>query len=315
MPDKKEEPIEMDVKEIVKTTDIQKAEDMLAQLDRRSAILQRALALSIRQTNKSDWVNIGGKPYLEASGAHKVARLWGIGITNVSGKKVADSDEKGAYYRYKFKGDFSMKGEPVQEVIGTCSSRDAFFGQLSEKKDKQSGEVIQEARFKEQWEIDENNIEKKAYTNCINNGIKQFTGLKDVSWEEVNKYAKGSAEITKVKYQDGKQATERDKKSNEEKLKQMDKWVDTVAYFQIKEGEGGELGVVEIKDEKVKLERKIAKHQLWTKFKEFPGFKNIEEIGKAWEKNPKRVYPIYKDYEKRYSEFKKVAEQLGVEGL
>lgn len=315
MPDKKDETVEPEIVEVVKQTDVVKHEEAIEQLDRRNALLQRALALSISQTNKSDWVNLGGKPYLEASGSHKVARLWGIGITNVKGVKVEDKDEKGAYYRYKFKGDFSMRGEPTQEVIGTCSSRDLFFGQLSEKKDKQSGEVIQEKRFKELWEIDENNIEKKAYTNCINNGIKQFTGMKDVSWEEVNKYAKGSAEIDKVSYQGGKQATEGDKKSDEDKFVQIDKWIDSIAFFQIKTADDGEMEIVEVKDEKVKNERKVAIYQSYTKFKTFPGFKNVDEVKAAIEKNPTRMFPIYKSIEKKYSEFKETAEKLGVEGL
>ncbi len=315
MPEKKNDTVEPEVVEVVKQTGIAKSEEAIEQLDRRNELLQRALKLSISQTNKSDWVNLGGKPYLQASGAHKVARLWGIGITNVRGEKVEDKDEKGAYYRYVFKGDFSMKGEPTQEVIGTCSSRDKFFGQLSEKKDKQSGDIIQEARFKEKWEIDENNIQKKAYTNCINNGIKQFTGMKDVSWDEVKQYAKGSAEIGKVTYQSGKEGAEGDKKSDEDKFVQIDKWVENIAYFQIKTDDTGEMEVVEVEDEKVKNERKVAILQTYTKWRDIPGFKTVEELQKAVAGNNKRTYAIYKNIEKKYSEFKETAEKLGVEGL
>jgi len=311
------EEIPVEVKDLVKTEggSIEKAEGVLEQLERRNLLLDRAMAMSIGKTNKRDWVNMGGKPYLQIGGSVKVARLWGIGISNVKGVKVAEKDEKGDYYRYKFSADFQIPGELPQEGHGACTSRDKFFGQLSEKKDKQTGEILQAARFKESWEIDENNIEKKAYTNCLNNGIKQVTGLRDATWDEVAMYAKGSSEVAKVDYQAGKQATEGDKKGSKEMLEQMDKWVDSVAYFQIKEGEGGAMEVIEVKDEKVKLERKVMYHQKWTTFKDFPGYKNIEEIKAAIDKNGSRMFPMYKSYEERYSKFKTDAEQLGVEGL
>lgn len=311
------EEIPVEVKELVKTegVSIEKHEGILEQLERRNLLLDRAMAMSIGKTNKRDWVSMGGKPYLQIGGSVKVARLWGIGIFNVKGVKIPEKDEKGDYYRYKFTADFQIPGELPQEGHGACTSRDKFFGQLSEKKDKQSGDVLQEARFKDSWEIDENNIEKKAYTNCLNNGIKQVTGLRDATWDEVAMYAKGSGEVGKVEYQKGKQATEGDKKNNDEKLAQMDEWADSVAYYHIKEAEDGTMEVVEVKDEKVKLERKSAVHQEWTAYKDIPGFKTIDSIKAAWEKNSKRVYPMYKDYEKRYSKFKTDAEQLGVEGL
>ena len=170
-------------------TDLAKQESAIEQLERRNEMLQRSIKLCIGQTNRSDWVSLGGKPYLQASGAHKIARLYGIGIRDVNYIKTNESDEKGAYYRYEYKAVFWAGNEAPQEIIGSCTSRDKFFGQLSEKKDKQTGDIIQEARFKESWEINENDIQKKAYTNCINNGIKQYTGMKDVSWEDVeNKY-------------------------------------------------------------------------------------------------------------------------------
>lgn len=298
-------------------SDIAKMEDAIEQLDHRDALLQRALKLSVSQTNKSDWKDIGGTPYLQASGAHKVARLWGIGITNVKWEKVKEKDEKGPYYRYIYKAEFSMRGEPPQEVIGTCSSRDKFFGTLSEKKDKQTGETTQEAGFKKPWEIDENNIQKKAYTNCINNGIKQFTGMKDVSWEEVNMFSKGSDKIGKVEYQSGKQATEGDKKSDDDKFDQMKKWVKNTAYFKIcpVEGGDGEMEVVEIKDEKVLAERMADICQRWSKYGTRPGYKTVEELKKACEGKPKMVYANYKSFETKHAAFKTDAEQLGVEGL
>ena len=312
------EEIPVEVKELVKTEggSIEKAEGMLEQLERRNLLLDRAMAMSIGKTNKRDWVSMGGKPYLQIGGSVKVARLWGIGISNViNSGKIEEKDEKGSYYRYKFTADFQIPGELPQEGHGACTSRDKFFGQLSEKKDKQTGEILQKKGFKESWEIDENNIEKKAYTNCLNNGIKQVTGLRDATWDEIALYAKGSGEVGKVEYQKGKQAKEGDKKSSGDMLAQMDKWVDNIAYFHIKQNDEGVMEVVEVKNEKVKLERKIEYHQKWTTFKDFTGYKNTDEIKAAWEKNTKRVFPMYKSYEGRYSKFKTDAEQLGVEGL
>lgn len=40
--------------------------------------LNKIMEASVKITNEYDWVLIGGKPYLQESGANKVARLFGI---------------------------------------------------------------------------------------------------------------------------------------------------------------------------------------------------------------------------------------------
>jgi hypothetical protein len=318
MSEEKKQPVEgEEIQAVSVPGDIVKAEDMLEQLDRRDTILKRALALSIGQTNKSDWKDIGGKPYLEASGAHKVARLWGIGIADVKYVKTNDSDEQGAYYRYEYTATFSMKGEPPQEVIGTCSSRDKFFGTLSEKRD-QSGKILQEAGFKKHSEIDENNIQKKAYTNCINNGIKQYTGMKNVSWEDVALHAKGKDKIGRVEFQAGKQATGNGKKSDDDKFNDIEGWLELRAYHKIINNDG-ELGFENITDKKELLKRSTEILSKETAFGQFMGFKTVGDMRKkidpSTDNGRKRIYAIWKNQNEAFLKWKEEAIQAGVEGL
>ena len=67
MPDENKEikeEIPVEVKELVKTegVSVENVEGMLEQLERRSLLLDHAMAMSIGKTNKRDWVNMGGKP-------------------------------------------------------------------------------------------------------------------------------------------------------------------------------------------------------------------------------------------------------------
>lgn len=157
-------------------------------------LVKQIKILAIKQTNKHDWVDMQGKPYLQSSGAEKIARLFGISwkISEGYPKREDKQDDKGSYYIYTYKGEFTMGGKTI-EVIGTCSQRDKFFG-----KDKNS-----ETGFKAASEVDITNIMKKANTNMINRGITTLLGIRNLTWEEVNAGGVEQKQAAKVTYAQG----------------------------------------------------------------------------------------------------------------
>lgn len=157
-------------------------------------LVKQIKILAIKQTNKHDWVDMQGKPYLQSSGAEKIARLFGISWRICDGypKREDKQDEKGSYYIYSYKGEFTMAGKTI-EVIGTCSQRDKFFG-----RDKNT-----ETGFKNAADVDITNIMKKANTNMINRGITTLLGIRNLTWDEVKNGGIDVTQTTKVTYAQG----------------------------------------------------------------------------------------------------------------
>lgn len=161
--------------------------------ERRTQLMAKVKALAITQTNSHDWVDMQGKPYLQASGAEKIGRFFGVSW-RLLGKptKEISQDEKGTYYVYSCKGEFFFGAKSI-EVLGTCSQRDKFFG-----RDKNT-----ETGFKSASEVDETNIIKKSVTNCIAKGVTTILGIRNLTWEEINKGGISQEQAAKVTYASG----------------------------------------------------------------------------------------------------------------
>ena len=175
---------------ITPSNQLDATDDILAAANRRVAQLDKIMTLSIKRTNQLDWVDEGGKPYLTCSGAEKIARLFGVCWKNVKNEKVMSSDENGQFYFYECSGDFYL-GKDVISAIGTCSQKDQFFS-------KKGGEV------KPLSEIDETNIRKAAYSNMVVNGITRILGIRNLTWEELEKSGIKRENSSKVDYKTGK---------------------------------------------------------------------------------------------------------------
>ena len=128
---------------------------------------------ALRITNERDWTDHGGEPYLAASGAEKIRKLFGINIKIDPNRvyKEMREDSKGKFYIYTVHG-FAWKGAVGMSAVGTCSSRDKFFAYANRK-------------LKPIEDISETNIMKKAISNFEGNAIKRYLGLRNLSWKEL----------------------------------------------------------------------------------------------------------------------------------
>lgn len=158
-------------------TELRKAELMIQFMD-------KAKVIALRITNDVDWVDLGGKPYLQEMGAQKIAGVFGIDFKDASVKKDVISDDKGTYVVFTAKVTAVFKGRNV-ETEGTGSSRDAFFS-------RRAGEDLPLE------EINLTNVQKKALSNAYGRAIKRIIGL-NPTWEEVKSGIAGEVKA-KVSY-------------------------------------------------------------------------------------------------------------------
>ena len=143
---------------------------MLAErADENIKAINKIMKASIAVTNENDWVLIGGAPYLQETGATKIARLFGVSWTMEKPEILMDNQ---GFKTYIFKGTFTLNNVSI-EAEGSRSMKDDFFTGKGEKK-------------KSADEIDERDVRMSAYTNCINNGIKRLIpGVRNVKLEDL----------------------------------------------------------------------------------------------------------------------------------
>ena len=141
------------------------------------AALNRIMKAAISITTCLDWVLIGGKPYLQESGAAKVARLFGIGWRILDVQRELDEGYPSFTYRMEFR-----MGNNVIECEGSRTGKDEFFAGKNRSKSPDA--------------VDPNDVKKAAYTNCINGGIKRILpGLRNI---DIASLQAGGIDVSKL---------------------------------------------------------------------------------------------------------------------
>lgn len=139
--------------------------------DKMVDALNKMMNAALKITNGLDWVLIGGKPYMQESGATKVARLFGISWRIL---EKGQSMGEGGYPAFHYRMEFRM-GKSTIEAEGSRSSADEFF--TGKRTDKEGNPL----RYKKADEICMTDVQKAAYTNTLNNGIKRLLpGLRNI---------------------------------------------------------------------------------------------------------------------------------------
>lgn len=168
--------------------------------------------MAVKLTNQNDWVNQNSTPYMEISGATKIANTFGVSMGDMIFEKETIKDDKGEYIIYSCMALLSFNGRSLLEE-GNSSTRDAFFGKTKEG-------------FKPLSEVDLVNIKKKAKTNMLNRGIKNLLGL-SYTWDEIEEITDNKINrnvVTGVTYQKGTSGGNEDtdlEKQQRQKIGQM----------------------------------------------------------------------------------------------
>lgn len=170
-------------------SNVDMTEDILAAANRRVQQLDKIVSLALGRTNSLDWVDQDGHPYLCASGAEKIARLFGVCWKDVKCEKIFSSDEKGQFYYFEYTAIFTLGNDSITSV-GTCSQKDKFF-------------AVAKGQIKPASEIDETNIRKAAYSNMIVNGVSRILGIRNLTWEQLQGAGIERDKTAKVQYAKG----------------------------------------------------------------------------------------------------------------
>ena len=151
------------------------------QAEQRISAINRIMCAALKVTNENDWVLIAGTPYLQETGATKVARLFGIGWKIKEGYPKTETEADG-HYTINYSMEVKMGGITI-EAVGSRSSKDEFFtGKKNPKKPQ---------------DIDKRDVQLAAYTNCLNNGIKRILpGLRNLVVADM---ASAGLDINKMK--------------------------------------------------------------------------------------------------------------------
>lgn len=159
------------------------------QVEKRIDAMIKIKRVAIKLTNASDWSDQNGKPYLETSGAEKIARMFGITWSMLDKEPILEYEESG-HFMYTYRGIFQLAGASI-EVIGTRSSKDGFF--------THGGRIPIS-------EIDKGDVKKSAYTNMVQSGVTRILGIRNMTWGELEEFAKITQDmVKKVDYKkDGK---------------------------------------------------------------------------------------------------------------
>jgi len=159
--------------------------------EKRVQAINRIKRAALAVTSPHDWVDQNGRPYLQASGAEKIARLFGISWRIDEPTYTREED---GHFSYTYKGYFSLGGVTI-EAIGARGSKDGFFSRRKNQDVPPS-------------EIDRNDVKKAAYTNLLGNGITRILGIRNLTWEDVRAGGITQEAVSRVEYNKAEQSEE-----------------------------------------------------------------------------------------------------------
>lgn len=166
------------------------ADDMLLSIARQAEARIDAVVkikqIALKVTNPSDWTDQQGKPYMQVSGAEKVANLFEISWRI---DEPLMEEETDGTITYTYKGTFTLKGRSI-EVEGSRSSRDTFFKKYDyDQNGKRAGEKP----------LDRRDLKMAAMTNLLGNGISRILGIRNLTWDDLKQFAGITQDMVKGK--------------------------------------------------------------------------------------------------------------------
>jgi hypothetical protein len=173
---------------IADDTLIQIAKQAEARIDAVIKIKQIALKV----TNAGDWCDQAGKPYLQVSGAEKVANLFNVSWAFLTPEPICEEEPDG-HYTFTYRARFEL-GSRFIEVEGSRSSKDGFFTQNEWKDGKKTAKDVGDRDNKR-------DVKMAALTNLLGNGITRILGIRNLTYEDLKQFANLTKDqIGKVEY-------------------------------------------------------------------------------------------------------------------
>ena len=171
--------VEVQNNELSIISETQLTEDRIAVIEKEMELRQRMLMACVKTKFAHDWIDVGGKPYLEGEGAERIAAVVGISIKKpeITRKKKANGH---LYIEAMLEG--TCGGRTVTE-IGDCSSDDKFYQRKVYNPETKTKELKPQAPE----DVNEADVVKKAIQNGKSRLICSMVGIKGLSWEDLEK--------------------------------------------------------------------------------------------------------------------------------
>ncbi len=156
----------------------------LAKFEAAAELQSKLLPASIKRTLPEDWLDQGGKAYLQATGIERLAPLWGI----VFGKYTVEREEHtDGSYAYIVRGWVYSRRTGVfySGIVGGRSSADPFFDDFDEDKPPDWSRLTpgERATWKRAHRIppDPLEVHKAAVTNWSTRGASMLMGMRGLT--------------------------------------------------------------------------------------------------------------------------------------
>ncbi len=168
------------------------SDEAIAAAEKAVENLKRMRKVILGLTNRSDWLDLGGKPYLQGSGVEKIAAGFGVSFRNQRVEEVTETldleDGSRQIVRRFHAWATATRGTREVEANGEASSLDDFFSLRRGKRLPLS-------------EVNLENVRRKAVTNAQSRALKKALGLTGIDWDELGF---GRGDISAVDYQQSK---------------------------------------------------------------------------------------------------------------
>lgn len=172
---------------------------MAENAEKRIEAIKKIKTIALKVTNPNDWIDQQGRPYLQASGSTKVARVFGVSWR--IDEPVREDFENG-HFQFTFKGEFSLAGATI-ESIGVRGSKDGFFSTRYKWDEKAKKKLPYDVPPNE---IDAGDVKKAALTNLLGNGVTTILGIRNMTWGEIAAVMGfGKEDVTNIQYGKGKE--------------------------------------------------------------------------------------------------------------
>src|SRR6185436_10342665 len=178
----------------------------LARFEAAAELQRRLIPASIKCTKPQDWVDMGGKAYLQATGVERIAPLWGLVFGQPEIEKI---DQGGGDYYFVARGFAASRrtGCFYKSIEGGRSSDDPFFDRFDEDKPDWDTWKEMSADAKRDWKRehriapDELDVRKAAITNWQCRAASMLTGLRGLTQADLA--AAGLTGVKKVDFAGG----------------------------------------------------------------------------------------------------------------
>lgn len=189
---------------------VEQIDEATARMERFAASMRQFHVAACKATLPHDWIDFGGKPYLEGEGAMRIAAAVGLQLS-----APVFADEKGEWFEGELFFECAVEATwPLTgaTIVGTgdCNSKDKFF---AEGANSHLAKALAATNGNERLarKLIALDVKKKAISNAISNAVKGVLGLKGLTWEDLKALGMGQQQAgAKVEYKKGGVAQKKD---------------------------------------------------------------------------------------------------------